>query len=169
MDITPTILPDPAATQNWTYSGNPAHSPKDQLRFLIGDTDKRVPLFSDGELEWLLTTSGQSTGAAALSCIDTLILRYSRLADETVGQVSISYSQMYKGLLETRGILLQRFGYTTVTPYAGGISATDKWAQSSDGDTTQPYFARGMLETPGLNAGEPGSTVTDWATDTTSE
>jgi hypothetical protein len=39
----------------WTYSGDPASSPRDELRFTIQDTDTSLQLLTDGELDWLLS------------------------------------------------------------------------------------------------------------------
>jgi hypothetical protein len=38
----------------WTYSGDPASSPRDELRFLVQDTDPDLALLSDGECDYLL-------------------------------------------------------------------------------------------------------------------
>lgn len=38
----------------FTYSGDPASSEKDQLRFLLQDTDAMFPLLQDEELAWLI-------------------------------------------------------------------------------------------------------------------
>ena len=45
-------MPDPPPT--WTYSGDPATSPKDEIRFLIGDTDSAIKLLNDTEITYLL-------------------------------------------------------------------------------------------------------------------
>lgn len=42
-------------TPTWSYSGDPATSDRDQVRFLIQDTDLEVPLLSDNEVNFLVT------------------------------------------------------------------------------------------------------------------
>ena len=44
----------------FSYSGNPAESEIDRLRFLIMDTDSNHPLFSDEELQYLIDTYGNN-------------------------------------------------------------------------------------------------------------
>jgi hypothetical protein len=39
---------------SWTYSGNPADSDRDQLRFILQDTDPGFPLLQDEELDFLI-------------------------------------------------------------------------------------------------------------------
>lgn len=38
----------------FTYSGNPASSDKDQVRFLLQDVDAMLPLLQDEEISWLI-------------------------------------------------------------------------------------------------------------------
>ena len=42
------------AESKWTYSGDPATSDMDELRFLVQDTDPEVKLLGDAELDYLL-------------------------------------------------------------------------------------------------------------------
>lgn len=43
---------------SWSYSGNPANSQLDELRFTIGDTSISDPIMQDEELEYLITEYG---------------------------------------------------------------------------------------------------------------
>lgn len=43
-------MPDPP----WTYSGDPATSERDEVRFLIGDTDDSIKLLFDPEIDYLI-------------------------------------------------------------------------------------------------------------------
>ena len=45
---------------SWTYSGNPADSRKDALRFLIGDTIEAEPVLQDEEIEFLIVEYGSN-------------------------------------------------------------------------------------------------------------
>ena len=38
----------------WTYSGDPATSEKDEVRFYLQDTDSGFPLLQDEEIQWLI-------------------------------------------------------------------------------------------------------------------
>jgi uncharacterized protein (DUF39 family) len=40
---------------SWTYSGDPTSSDRDELRFLVQDTDSDLPLLQDEELDYLIS------------------------------------------------------------------------------------------------------------------
>lgn len=44
----------PATPSGWTYSGDPASSERDEVRFLVQDTDVTFPILMDAELDYLL-------------------------------------------------------------------------------------------------------------------
>jgi len=138
----------------WTYSGNPGFSAKDAIRFAVADTDKKRPVFTDEEITYCIAQNGTSLGLAAIQLCDNLIAQYARLADETVGRVSIAYSEMQKGAIAMRGNLQQRLMFTEVVPYAGGISVSDIAINVSNTDRQPPLFTTDQLQTPGLAAGD---------------
>jgi len=77
-----------------TYSGDPATSPVDLIRFLIQDTNA-TPLLTDAEL---IYTIGQwknmyMAAAEAASVIGT---RYSGFSDKTVGPLRVRYTDLAK-------------------------------------------------------------------------
>lgn len=128
----------------FTYSGDPSNSTRDELRFLIQDTDQTDFAFQDGELDYFLLGSGDNPFSAAIRAIETLIAKYSKLVDEKVGQVSKSYSQLvdhYKALLAT---LQRRVAIDDALPFAGGISESQKDVQEDDHDRVDPFFTRDM-------------------------
>ena len=75
----------------WTYSGNPASSALDEIRFLIGDTNTADQLLSNEEINYLYTAYGDPY-AAAVACVVSLISQASRSVEEskTVGDLSLS-------------------------------------------------------------------------------
>jgi hypothetical protein len=80
----------------WTYSGNPAASNRDAVRFLIGDTDSGDQLVSDEEIAFLLAEENTVRTASARAC-EAIAARFGRSADNSrsVGDLSLSesYSQ----------------------------------------------------------------------------
>jgi len=83
----------------WTYSGDPATSDKDAVRFHMQDTDIDRPLLSDEELEYLITQWSEK--------YDSLIL-VSAVACEIVagkyaGQVSVSADGVSVSVGELQG------------------------------------------------------------------
>jgi hypothetical protein len=77
---------------SWGYSGNPASSDRDRIRFLIGDTKETTQSLADGELDYLLSTH-PSPEAAAAAAAEAMADRYAGLSVTTkrVGDLSLSY------------------------------------------------------------------------------
>lgn len=128
----------------WTYSGNPASSDVDNVRFRIGDTNTSDQQLSDEEIEWLLTQYGTAIGAALGAC-DALIAKYARLVDSRSADVSVSSSQRlahYRDLKTT--LQSQSASIAGVAPYVGGISIAAKESVEQDTDRVKPFFTRDM-------------------------
>lgn len=130
----------------WTYSGDPSQSAKDQVRFLVGDTNEKEPLLQDGEIRWLLNQYQNTPLNAAIRACETIISKLSRAVDESVGRVSISFSQRRKGYADTLLMLRQRLAMEDAVPYCGGISVTDKYTQDMNTDRVRPDFTKHMME-----------------------
>jgi hypothetical protein len=130
----------------WTYSGDPASSSLDEVRFLTGDTlSTASQTNSDEEIAFLLAQQGSVRQAAIAAC-EALIAKCTALVTQSVGAVSVAYSDRVKQYRELVGTL--RRGLTP-TPYAGGISVSDKETVESDTDRDAPLFSVGMHDTPG--------------------
>lgn len=133
----------------FTYSGNPAGSPLDQVRFLAGDTLAGTSLLQDEEIAYLLAKTGNEPIAAALLCIESMMVRCAHMVDETVGRVSISYSQRLTNLKEIRNMLASRQSRVDCAlPIAGGISYSDKAKSQSNPDLVQPRFIKANTREP---------------------
>ena len=130
----------------WSYSGNPGSSPKDTVRFLIGDTENCDQLLQDGEIVWVLGQYNNAPINAAVRCCETIISKFSRLADESVGQVRISFSQKAKGYRDMLRDLRNRLATESMVPYAGGVSISDMQTVRSNNDRVPPDFGKHMME-----------------------
>lgn len=143
---------------SWTYSGDPSLSSRDQVRFLLGDTVSATAVFSDEEIDWLLTESPNPYLAAALAA-DAAASSLtsgtnSGVKTKTVGALSITYAdaekaQDYRKMaasLRLRAALARTF-----IPYSGGISVSDKETREADTDWDKPAFSRGMHDYPGTD------------------
>jgi hypothetical protein len=76
----------------WSYSGNPASSTRDAVRFLISDTDTNDQLLSNEEIDYTISSSG-SLYQAAHDCAYAIASSFARLASsKSVGDLSISYN-----------------------------------------------------------------------------
>lgn len=120
----------------WSYSGNPLDNPRDQVRFLVGDTDQSDPLFQDGEINYLLAQYPGPGGVlnATIRATEALMAKFSRMVNETVGDVRLDLSDRIKNLNLLKTALIQRIATETITPYAGGISISDMITVASNPD-----------------------------------
>jgi hypothetical protein len=131
---------------SWSYSFNPGSTPKDQVRFLIGDTDSTDPLLQDEEIVWVLSKYNNSPINAAIRCCESVVGKFSRLANETVGQVRIEFKQKAEGYMKLLTMLKTRLATEDATPYAGGISISDKITVNQNTDRVKPDFKKHMME-----------------------
>ncbi len=130
----------------WTYSGDPSKSAKDLVRFLIGDTDSSDPLLTDLEIAYLLGQYNMVAMNAAIRACETIMTKFARLANETVGSVKIDFSQKSKAYRDMAAALTQRLSVESMTPYAGGISIADKQTNEQNTDRVKPDFTKHMME-----------------------
>jgi hypothetical protein len=131
---------------SWTYSEDPNTSPKDYVRFLIGDTDREEPLISDQEIIVFLNNYNQGVIMSAIRCCETIAAKFSRRVNESVGQVKMDFSQAAKAYREMALDLRRRGAIEDMKPYAGGISISDKLAQDSNTDRVKPDFTKQMMD-----------------------
>ena len=138
----------------WTYGGDPAANARDAIRFLCGDTDTNDQLLNDAEVAWVnnqLTGSDTATTAlynsAYRGCV-TIASKFSRLADQAIGDMRVSMSQKAKAYREQAAYLLEMAGRegNVPTPYAGGITISDKDIDWDDSNLVRPGFRKGQFD-----------------------
>lgn len=136
----------------WTYGGDPSASALAAIRFLTGDTDTNDQLINDEEIAWTNNqVTGSDTATPALYEVSYRVMvaiasKFSRLADQSVGDLKVDMFQKATNAREQAALLKQqalREG-NTPTPYAGGISVSDKEIDEENSDIVQPYFSRGQ-------------------------
>lgn len=130
----------------WSYSGDPSLNHKDAVRFYVGDTDPSDPLLQDGEINYLLRQYNYAIINTAIRACETIMSKFARMANESVGSVSIQFNQKYKAYMDIRATLTQRLALETITPYAGGISKTDIQQNNQNADRVKPDFTKHMME-----------------------
>ena len=131
---------------SWSYSGDPTTSAKDEVRFLIGDTDSREPLLQNEEIAYVLGKYNNSPINAAIRCCETIMAKFARLVNEAVGQVKINYRERYENYRDTIADLRRRLAIEDATPYAGGISVSDKRTNQDNDDRVRPDFTKHQNE-----------------------
>ena len=83
----------------WSYSGDPADSKKDEVRFLIQDTNPNEQLISDEELQFLITQNSNTLLAASYAC-NAIATAFSRFPDTQEGDISVNCSQIVEQYTE---------------------------------------------------------------------
>ena len=137
----------------WTYSGDPATNARDAIRFLTGDTDTNDQLINDEEIAWTNNqVTGSDTATTALYEVSYRVMvaiasKFSRLADQSVGDLKVDMYQKATNAREQAKLLYAQASRegNTPTPYAGGISVSDKEIDEENSDIVQPYFSRGQF------------------------
>lgn len=138
---------EPAAPGGFSYSGAPSSSPRDKVRFTLGDTTAANAKFTDGEIDSVLEDSGDDWLVASLTLVNALVARFSGACDESVGSVSMAYSQKADGYRRLYDTLMARMGKRGV-PYGGGMDRMDKLIQARNPLRVQPAFSRTMFQGP---------------------
>ncbi len=129
----------------WTYSGDPAATDRDAVRFMIGDTDSTDEQLSDEEVAYAIAQEATLTHAA-IYLARGLATKFARLVDMAIGDLKYSYSQRqgnYESLVERLETIRDE---SAASPYAGGISVSDKDTREEDSDRVDPIFKKGMFD-----------------------
>jgi len=133
---------------NWFYSGDPAFSTKDWVRFAVGDTDSRDQLIGDEEIAALLASEG-SKQYAAVKVAERIAAGFAKEADMTIGDGTGSrtkqLSQRVAAYMSLAKTLRSEAGLS-VYAYAGGISVADKDTITNTTDRPSPTFYEGMMD-----------------------
>lgn len=128
----------------FTYC-SPLDNDRDKVRLYVGDTNSSDALLQDEDIQFFLESEGSPKRAAAVAAL-SISAKFSRLADETVGQVRVSFSQKSEQYAKLADKLRMSADVDDVVPYAGGISISDKRAQEDDADRVPPAFERTIHE-----------------------
>jgi hypothetical protein len=115
-----------------------------QVRLLVGDNIANAPQLQDEEITFFLTQRASIYGGAA-ECCRFLASQMSRQADTVQGDMRTMYSARAKSYAMRAADFENKAKiYGSSTPYAGGISISDKLQQVQDTDRVAPQFNIGM-------------------------
>ena len=82
----------------WTYSGDPATSDKDSIRFWVQDTDPEFPLLQDEEIQYLYDKFGANLSMGdvyvAALCAEILSNRFGQEVSVSADGVSVQVSEL---------------------------------------------------------------------------
>jgi hypothetical protein len=130
----------------WSYSGNPASSDLDKVRFLIGDTNTANQLLSNEEITWLLAEWNDNAYVAAANAAYSLSAEFSGKSDFSRSVGDLSLSTQYGAQAERYGALAQRLQVQA----AAGTPPLVRYSTDSEGNVFGPQvFSIGMEENHG--------------------
>lgn len=139
----------------WTYSGDPANSDNDTVRFLVADTDTNDQLISDEEIAYLLDEHGD-TMLAAIGAAEQLAYKFAREVSHSGDGLSYSASDLHKHYLAVADRLKQvhrRARAKAARPYAGGISWAERDKDDHDDDLIQTHIRSHDMDNPRAGTG----------------
>jgi len=146
-------------TDDFYYSGDPAASNLDELRFLIQDTDAEDILLTDSELMYMidkyLPEYGSTYYVAALAC-ETISARFAREVSYSADGVSVQVSELQNKYNDLALSLRDQYKNTRQSggPSAGGIL----WDETFDSSIRPLMFATGMHDNYDAGQQEFGGT-----------
>lgn len=134
----------------FTYTGNPADSDKDAVRFLIQDTDPDDYFVEDEEITFALAEETNIYRAAALVA-ERIAAKFARKPGSYVrGRIEVrnsTISEQFQALADR--LRNQGTGVSTLSSlsaFAGGISVADKESTETDTDRVEPAFRMGQFD-----------------------
>lgn len=135
-----------------SYSGNPANSDSDAVRFLIQDTDTSNEDFSDSEIAYVLTQTSSDVYDAAIALCRIAAAKYAKIVDSAIDSVRINASKKYSNFVNLASQIekvkntLSSSGQPS--PVVTGISITEILDVQDDTDIIPKKFKQGMFENP---------------------
>lgn len=125
----------------WTYDPNIlSSSPRDAVRFTIGDTNEIRPLLSNEEIDYLLELHGSVVAIAAWKAAERISIVLGSKADKTVGRLSISYGRQSESFIALAK-RLKRDALSIGAPLAGGLGPTTLAETRTDYSTSTANIA----------------------------
>lgn len=132
---------------SWTYTAKPGVVALDTVRLLIGDTDECDQVLQDEEILYYINEY-QCPRTAAIESALAIAAKYSRLVDESVGQVRVSFSQRADHFYKLADRIKERQSIFGGIPIAGGLSISEKNTIESNHDRFRPGFTKDLHDNP---------------------
>jgi hypothetical protein len=135
----------------WTYD-NTLPSAKDQVRYLIQDTDTAEQLAQDEEISFALSQNGQNVYGAAADCCNALSLGFARRFSFNDKLIDDNKARAEKYAEMAKDFRAQAKTKRVPNIFAGGLSKSEKQARASDTDAVQPSFTVDLHSARGGNS-----------------
>lgn len=128
----------------FTWTGDPAASTIEKIRWEINDIDSTSAKFQDAEIQYAYNQEHSIFNAAARLC-EQLQARYSDASSRTMGPLKVDMSELAKMYAYKARALRKRSGVWG-KPYVGGQSDAKEEIFEDDSDLKQPIFSKGMMD-----------------------
>ena len=154
---------------SWSYSGDPADSDLDLVRFYVGDTDSRWELLQDEEILHVISqqTSFVDTSTslpdieayrASAILVDALCAFWARFVSTKNKSLNVDAGKRFENgkvlarrLWARAGVSISEDGRQAVVAgiFVGGLTLSGKRTLDADTDAVQPAFRKGQDDHPG--------------------
>ena len=144
----------------WTYSGDPAASDLDAVRFYVQDTRADFPLLTDEEIDYVLAAWQpiyDSILYTSAVCAEVIASKFAREVSVSADGVSVGANELqqkYKTLAEDLRDQWKNLG----SAGAGAEIPSDAFAGWDD-SISQTVFALGIHDNPWAGRQEYGGTI----------
>lgn len=126
---------------SFTYSGDPSASDLDAARFLIGDTDKAMPIMQDEEIQYIIDTYGARENTMKYQLFNRVATRFARDIKRSLGPQSedptdrLNYfreqAEYYKNLVAIGGVSAPSHAYPKI--FRKGMLSNPPWPTPGGG------------------------------------
>lgn len=120
---------------SFSYSSNPAGSPLDESRFLLGDTDEKNPILQDEEINYIIAQAGSNTDLLRYMLFKQAATIFARDIKRSLGPQSedptsrLKYFQQqaaeYKAKMTSRGVSIPHYAYPKI--FRKGMHSNPPW------------------------------------------
>ena len=128
---------------SWNYSGDPAASPLDRVRFICGDTNEAEPILQDEEFNFLIAEYGHNENLLLYHIFITVATVFSRdivrrlgpQSEDPTARLTFFKEQAayYKQRMSSAGLSLPKYAYPKV--FHKGMQNNPPWSPSDRRDS----------------------------------
>ena len=131
-----------------SYSGNPADSPVDAVRFWVSDRGPDVWQISNEEIQYVLTQYANPLLAAS-AIANEFAMKWALYCDKAVGDLRLAYSQRSKMYADLAKKLKQEGEQSGPTLFSGGTNLAEMCANAQDSNINPQPFTQYQFDIPG--------------------
>jgi hypothetical protein len=125
---------------------DPQNSDIDKVRLNVGDTDSSDVEYPEEIYQYTLDNNAGDIGLATIDMLKLLVAKYAGACEEEVGDVLVKFQQAFQGYVDLLDKFLKDPSYSllgVITPYAGGLSFSEREADACNTDLRDNQFSAG--------------------------